>query len=192
MNLFSFSAAKHYCRSFAASPGASINGTDHFLSSYAKKTKVVTEGTTEYAQLRDALLRDTDRRLFLSLGSYRRAILNTNSGSAYWSCVSLYYTSFFCAQAILGMFGGWINGFGKLWIENVGNTPGNLSLQVNFSKHPSTLTGGGGHRIFWDAYYNSIPQLTAFIDPKYSNALQPINSQELISKLKMCQHHLYL
>lgn len=177
MNLFSFSAAKHYCASFAASSGASINGTDHLLSSFGKKTKVVTEGTPEYARVRDALLRDTDRRLFLSLASYRRAILNTNSGSAYWSCVSLYYTSFFCAQAILGMFGGWISGFGKPWIEIAGNKTGSLALQIYFSKHPSTLSSGGGHKIFWDAYYNSIRQLIPFIDSKYSNALQPINSQ---------------
>ena len=175
MRLFSFSAAKHYCASFAGSSGASINGTDYFLRSFTKKTRVITEGTPEYAQVRDALLRDTDRRLFLSLASYRRAILNTNSGSAYWSCVSLYYTSFFCAQAILGMFGGWISGSGKPWIEGVENNPGNLALQILFSKHPSTLRGA--HRIFWDAYYSSIQQIVPFIDAKYSNALQPINSQ---------------
>lgn len=177
MNLLSFSAAKHFCESFAASPGLSTHGVDHFLSPFAKKARVVTEGAPEYIELRDALLRDTDRRLLLSLGSYRRSILNTNSGSAYWSCVGLYYTSFFCAQAILGMFGGWISGFGKPWIESAGNTPGSLALQISFSKHPTTLSGGGGHKIFWDAYYNSIQQLVPFIDPKYSNALQPINSQ---------------
>ncbi len=175
MNLFSFSAAQYFCKSFAGSPGISMHGTDNFVNTFPKTLKVVTESTSEYSELRDALLRDTDRRLFLSLGAYRRAIQSTNSGSAYWSCVSLYYTSYFCAQAILGMFGCWVSGFGRPWIESVGNTPGTLALQVTFSRYPSKLNGS--HKLFWDAYYKGIPPLIPFIDQKYSNALQPINSQ---------------
>src|SRR2546428_12425750 len=106
VRLFDLSEAQYYCKGFRGRHGTSLlsfrdlvksldsNGPHHFA-----------EGQSPFDDYRDCSLRDAERRIFLAVSLYRRSLDLMHVSAAAWAHVTLYYSSFFAASAILQMFG---------------------------------------------------------------------------------------
>ena len=95
-----------------------------------------------------------------------------------WVHVTLYYASFFSANAILAMHGAWVSSVkNKTIIVDVeAGTPQNQRLKVTCGKSATSPNGANGsHRIFWDHYYSATPSLAAWVPRKLAAAFQPVN-----------------
>ena len=148
---------------------AHVGMANHVTGTYPKAV-VLQEGTPQFDQVRTCLLRECDRTLFLSASCFARALESLRASSAYWTAVGLYYSCFFAATAILGMFGCWFKRQ-RTWIEAVAVTPGGQKLAVRDKKY-SKITGS--HEAFWDGYYRTVQFLTNYVDPAIAMALVPV------------------
>src|SRR5262249_41935775 len=122
MNLFGVAEAHYYCRSFGNSPAPSNGSLKAYVSSIPSKVVSLREGTAAFSEYRDCALRDVERSLFLAISHYRRALDLMLVSSCGWAHVTLYYGSFFAASALLGLFGGFVDG--PTVIDVVTNAPG--------------------------------------------------------------------
>lgn len=90
--------------------------------------------------------------------------------------VTLYYASYFAAQAILGMFGGWIGSApgAKLIVEVHDGRPG--SQEVGVRKWQSSPNGRRAtHAAFWDYFYDAAASIAPWIPGSLAPALVPVN-----------------
>lgn len=98
--------------------------------------------------------------------------------SAPWAQVTLYYSSFFAANALLGLFGGWMGNVKvAAWAIDVERgVVGSQELKV-VRGYKSPTGARGSHRVFWDYFY---AQASANIAPwaplPLLAALDPVNS----------------
>jgi len=96
--------------------------------------------------------------------------------SAPWAQVTLYYASFFAANAILGIFGGWIGHTqtGDRVVDVERGIAGSQELRIH--RRPSSPNGAAGsHRRFWDFFYDATATIAAWAPPKLASALGPVN-----------------
>ena len=109
----SLQGAKHFCEQFSGSASPSLGMRDFYIKSLAKK-KSFKEGEQVFDEYRDSLLREADRCFFLGVSCFRRALDLFSGASVFWAHVSLYYSGWFAAHSVLGMFGCWVQGDGKV------------------------------------------------------------------------------
>jgi hypothetical protein len=95
------------------------------------------------------------------------------ASSASWTYVTLYYGSFYAAQALLGMFGGWIDSPYML-IHVTNPAPGNQELRVQ--RDPQYIPAS--HKGFWMEFYDAFNTLQIHINPQLRFAVQPISGQD--------------
>jgi hypothetical protein len=94
--------------------------------------------------------------------------------NAPWAHVTLYYASFFGANAILGMFGGWLDH--ERMVDVAQGTPGTQTLRVSRRLHSPSGYRGGSHKIFWDNFYEGCNQAIApWIPTELAAAIAPVN-----------------
>jgi hypothetical protein len=172
---FSRLGAEHFCSTFSGQPGSVVFLRDFYANVLSKKT-VLQEGDGAYELYRDALLREVDRSFFFGISCFRRALDLFTASSTFWAHVSLYYSSWFTAHAIVGMFGCWVGPRRKnnlVVIEAAVHAPG--SQQLNVAKnHPLSLQNTGSHQRFWDAYYQAMTQVVMWTEPELQLAVIPI------------------
>jgi hypothetical protein len=170
--------AEHFCSSFSGQQQPHIH-LRQIYDTVLSKRKTIQEGDGSYELYRDALLREVDRSFFLGISCYRRALDMFTASSTFWAHVSLYYSGWFAANAILGMFGCWVYGRRKklrIVIEAALHTPGNQ--QFNVEKNYSTQYLGS-HQIFWDAYYRAMTSVVLWTDPSLHLAVTPISNSNI-------------
>ncbi len=124
----------------------------------------------EFSSYRDCALREAERCLFLAISNYRRALDLMIPGASSLAHVTLYYSSYFAARALLGMFGGWIGN--RMAVDVTASQPGNQELQVN-RKVQSTYSGS--HERFWDLFYGAAASLVPWVDTKTRFAITPVS-----------------
>jgi hypothetical protein len=172
MKLFDIPEAQHFCAPLAApSPG-----TGQSLSSFHKQPPrrlVLHEGTTEFEIHRVSLLNAVERWILFGVADYRRAMDMFIPSNAPWAHVTLYYASFFGANAILGMFGGWLDH--EYMVEVDQGTPKSQVLRVLRKLHsPSGYRGS--HKIFWDNFYEGCNNtIAAWAPAELAPAVTPVN-----------------
>ncbi len=123
------------------------------------------------------LLMSIERWLLYSLGHYRRSVDMLVPVSAPWAHVTLYYASFFAANAILGIFGCWLgqtrNGLRLVDVRH--GVPGNQELRIH--RRPSSPSGASGsHRAFWDFFYDGVASIVAWAPGELAPSLNPVNN----------------
>ena len=123
MKPLSHSGAIHFVQNFSSNASVSAIGVNDYLDTNFQGTNTFVEGTSQYGELRDCLLRESERSLLMASNCYARSLDGLRENSAYWSLVGLYYAAFYSAKAILGMHGCWMGGL-KKWIEVVDSNPG--------------------------------------------------------------------
>lgn len=170
MKIFDVAEAKHYCSNFQQTAGNPAGSLSQYVAGPLTSAGSVREGTPGFNSYRDCALREVERCLFLAISNYRRSLDLMMPGAASWAHVTLYYSSYFAARAILGMFGGWI---GKtMVVEVTASQPGSQALVVN--KRPQT-TYRGSHERFWDLFYGAVTVFVPWIDPKLRFAITPVS-----------------
>lgn len=143
----------------------------NYVTGALKGVASLKEGTLEFNSYRDCVLREVERCLFLAISNYRRALDLMIPGASSWAHVTLYYSSYFAARALIGMFGGWIGN--RMIIEVAASQPGNQELIIN-RKVQSTYSGS--HERFWDFFYGAAASLVPWVDPKIRVAITPVSS----------------
>ena len=103
MRIFDISEAEHFCTALPAHvPG--VGQSLAALHNTLGRTLLV-EGTTYFDAHRVSLLNSVERWILFGVSDYRRALDMFVASNAPWAHVTLYYSAFFAANAILGMFG---------------------------------------------------------------------------------------
>ena len=109
MRLFDITDAQHFCSPLLVyQPGAG-QSLSQFHRGLRSGTIRLNEGTTNFDVHRVSLLNAVERWILFGVADYRRALDMLIPSNAPWAHVTLYYSGFFGANAILGMFGGWLN-----------------------------------------------------------------------------------
>lgn len=172
MNLLSLDGAKHFSGHFSghATPSADIR--DLYENVLAKR-KSFKEGEQVFNEYRDSLLREADRSFFMAVSCFRRALDLFSSSSVFWAHVSLYYSGWFAAHSILGMYGCWVQSTGKI-VEVKNNAPG--AQEFELAKKKYSAKNSGSHQFFWDAYYNAMQSVILWTDPSLQLAVKPISN----------------
>ncbi len=174
MQLFDVTAARHYCRSAPTPPATTPPSLKIFHDSLPSSAKAFAEGTPRFDERRLIALHDIERLLFLGASNYLRALDLLVASAAPWAHVTLYYSSFFAASSLVGMFGGWLDTPNRI-VEVKTNTPGTQELVLR--KNPvSPNTYRGSHRQFWDFFYVACAPLLPWTDSAHHLALTPVSS----------------
>jgi len=177
VRLFDLPQAKHFCNPApAVIARVSAQSLRSFHSQQPKGVIRIQEGRAEFDVHQVNLLSSIERWLLYSITHYRRAVEMLVPASAPWAQVTLYYSSFFAANAILGTFGGWIghtqNGNRVVDVEH--GVPGSQELRIH-RRLSSPKGANGSHRAFWDFFYDSVATIYAWTPKELSPALTPVN-----------------
>ncbi|HYK01811.1 MAG TPA: hypothetical protein VE974_08645 [Thermoanaerobaculia bacterium] len=175
MRLFDLPQAQHFCKPAGVGGPGQAQSLAGFHASLSGIT-TLTEGTTSFVVHQANLLSSVERWIAYSISNYRRAIEMLVPVAAPWAQVTLYYSSFFAANAILGMFGGWVGQVrGSTTIVDVEQrTPGSQRLRIH-RRQRSPNRAAGSHRAFWDFFYDATPGIVAWAPPTLASALDPVN-----------------
>jgi hypothetical protein len=172
MHLFDITEAAHFCTPLSThlpGTGQSLSG---FHRSLPPRTTRLNEGTTSFDVHRVSLLNAVERWILFGVADYRRALDMFIPSNAPWAHVTLYYSSFFGANAILGMFGGWLDH--ERLVEVDQGTPGSQVLRVSRGiRSPSGYKGS--HKIFWDNFYEGCNTIAPWVPPELQPAIAPVN-----------------
>ncbi len=177
MRLLDLPHARYFCSpSAAVVTQVSAQSLRAFHASLPKGVTRISEGQLNFQVHQVNVLLSVDRWLMFAMSHYRRAIDMLIPASAPWAHVTLYYASFFAANAVLGMFGGWIgytqDGIRVVDVEH--GVPGTQELRIHRRlSSPSGATGS--HRVFWDFFYDSAASISAWAPTPLAAALSPIN-----------------
>jgi hypothetical protein len=171
MQLFDITEAEHFCRplpGFTPGLGQSLDGFHRNLTA-----RSLIEGTAPFDIHRVSLLNAVERWILFGTAHYRRALDMFIPSNAPWAHVTLYYSSFFAANALLGMFGVWIHL--QRWVDVQTGTPNNQVLKIN--RNPRGPSGfGGSHQNFWDFFYEGCNSIAGWVPPELTEAVTPVNN----------------
>lgn len=120
-----------------------------------------------------SLMHAVERWILFGVADYRRALDMFIPSNAPWAHVTLYYASFFGANAILGMFGGWMDHERMAEVDQ--GVPGTQALRItNRLRSPSGFKGS--HKIFWDNFYEGCnSKIGPWVPAQYQSAIAPVN-----------------
>jgi len=180
MSFFSEQEAKYFC-SGIVSPGnlSNLSFRDYCKAKF-NSTKVISEGNIDFNEYRLNFLSEVERNLFLSATNFVSAHRLLISGFASWAHVTLYYSSFYSARALLGMFGNYIGNqtFVAVNSGNIRNQKFDVKIGGSaFKKHLTSIgvqLTPGSHKILWGVFYVFSPRLTSYVQPDLQWVLQPI------------------
>jgi len=177
MRLFDLPQAKYFCAPQTTAAGSGQSLPD-FHTSLPSSVSLLTEGTSLFDVHHNNALNSVERWLVYSLAHYRRAFDMLVPISAPWAQVTLYYSSFYAANAVLGMFGGWIGQMrtGKpVFVDVESGVAGSQVLKIH--RQFKTPNGAkGSHRKFWDLFYDATATISAWAPSKLAPALDPVNN----------------
>lgn len=179
MKPFSRNGAQYFVSKFSADAFGKTYSVDDYLTNYAHGVTNFTEGTSEFNQLKDCLLREAERSLLMSASCYARALDNLREGSVYWAVVGLYYAAFLSSKAVLGMHGCWMSQ-PRSWIEVVDENPGKQKMIFKKTFYPNNGGQKGSHKVTWIAFYEAMNHLSAWLtSPQAVLAINPVNSSKV-------------
>lgn len=162
--------AGYFCSGYRA-PAGIAQGSFRSWSDGIALNYSFSEGTARFDELRDMSLGEVERLLFMAASLYRRSFDLQLASASNWAHVTLYYGSYFSAQALLGIFGTWKLKRDKIVLEPDIGTPGSQ----RFTVRRIDFTSSGPHRQFWEFFYNSVQPLSPWIEPQLRFAIAPIS-----------------
>ena len=174
MRLFDITEAQHFCRALPAH----APGTGQSLPSFHDKLGVIrlVEGTPYYDVHRISLLNAVERWILFGIADYRRALDMLIPSNAPWAHVTLYYSSFFGANAILGMFGVWVHFDRLVDVEN--GVAGNQVLRIT-KKARAPSGHRGSHQVFWDFFYEGCKTISPWVPNELQQVTVPVNNDRI-------------
>ena len=175
MRLFDIAEAQHFCRPLPSSLRGVGQSLESLHSQFRNVTRLV-EGSQNFTDHRVSLLNAVERWILFGIAGYRRALDMFIPSNAPWAHVTLYYSSFFAANAILGMFGAWIH-FKSIVDVEIG-TPHLQKLRID-RRFLSPSGYKGSHRVFWDFYYEGCKRFSPWVPPRLQQVTAPVNSDRV-------------
>lgn len=176
MRLFDITQAQYFCRpvqSYTPGQGQSLAGFHSNL-----RMPRLTEGSNYFDVHRVSLLNSVERWILFGVADYRRALDMFIPSNAPWAHVTLYYSSFFAANAILGMFGAWVHVERLVDVEQ--GTPSTQILRVGRRGRVQSPSGYyGSHRIFWDLFYEGCNTISPWVPNELQSATMPVNNDRV-------------
>jgi hypothetical protein len=171
MRLFDITEAQHFCRPLTAH----MPGVGQSLPAFHKNLNLtrLSEGTTPFEIHRVSLLNAVERWILFGVADYRRALDMFLPSNAPWAHVTLYYSSFFAANAILGMFGGWVHLERMVDVE-YGTVNRQILRIVKRFRSPSGLRGS--HQRFWDLFYDGCNTISPWVPTGLLSVTVPVNN----------------
>jgi len=113
-----------------------------------------------------------ERWILFGVADYRRALDMLIPSNAPWAHVTLYYSGFFGANAILEMFGGWIDHERMVDVDQ--GQPNSQMLKV--TRRPKSPNGyQGSHRVLWDYFYEGCNTIGPWVPTELQTAITPVN-----------------
>jgi hypothetical protein len=175
MRLFDYTQAQHFCKPLPVH----VPGIGQSLASlYGNSTThQLREGTSAFEIHRVSLLNNVERWILFGVGQYRRAFDMFIPSNAAWAQVTLYYSSFYAANAILGMFGVWIHLNHWADVESGLSPHQIISIHRRAQGPPSGYKGS--HRKFWDLYYEACTSFAPWVPVELAEAITPINNDRI-------------
>ena len=180
MKTFNILGAEYFCTNFQAMANVASDSLEDFNRKIPNNVTWINEGSARFEEYRSCALRDVERCLFLAGSHYRRALDLMIPSSSHWAQVTLYYGSWFAAQAILGMFGCRV--FHKHVVEVSGTNPGTQQLRrwtVGKKQSQFQFNRDGSHQRLWEAFYGTVPQFRSFAEQNYAHLLSPIGNNTM-------------
>ena len=172
MHLLDITEAAHFCTPLAAHQPGTGQSLSHFHRGLPARTVRLSEGTIAFDIHRISLLNAVERWILFRVADYRRALDMLIPSNAPWAHVTLYYSSFFGANAILGMFGGWIDNERLVDVDQ--GIPTSQVLKI--TRKPRSPNGySGSHRVFWDYFYEGCNTISPWVPPELQSAIAPVN-----------------
>lgn len=176
MRILSPTDAKYFCAGFTGNASSATGELEPLLGSL-KWPRVIREGTSDFAAVRDYLLREAERSMLLAAAKRLAAVRGLTEATVPWTVVGLYYSSFFSAKALLAMHGGCV--LKSAWLEIDDSTQGSMVLRISRKPHPAVANGRfGSHQRFWKIFYQAAQSIYAFAPATDVHALDPVNSSE--------------
>jgi hypothetical protein len=173
MNIFSIPQAQYFCSNFQGSQGDAENSLSNFCLGRINRPQIINEGTALFIELRDCIIREIERNIFLAVSNYRRCLDMMIDSASHWALVTIYYSNFYSAKSLLGIFGCTI--LNQMVIDVNNGNPGQQELRIRRNNNNlSTYTGS--HRRFWDLFYQAVTPLRPIIRGNQNVCLNPISS----------------
>jgi hypothetical protein len=97
--------------------------------------------------------------------------------NAAWAQVTLYYSSFYAANAILGMFGAWIHL--EHWADVESGIAPHQIIAIHKRKQGPPSAYSGSHRKFWDLYYEACTTFAPWVPVDLTEATTPVNNDRI-------------
>ena len=173
MQLFDVPEARHFCTPLPAhlpGVGQSLVSLHDNISPHVTR---LSEGTHYFNAHRVSILNAVERWILFGISDYRRALDMLIPSNAPWAHVTLYYSSFFGANAILGMFGAWIHLRKVIDVEQ--GTPNSQILRISRKvKSPSGFRGS--HKQFWDFFYEGCEIIAPWVPTSFQAVIAPVNN----------------
>ena len=170
MTLFDITEAPHFCQPLPAHlPGVGQSLADFHRHRAPLKLR---EGTPDFQIHQVSLLNAVERWLLFGAAHYRRSLDMFIPSNAPWAQVTLYYSSFFAANAILGMFGAWVHI--NSWVDVESGIVNQQVLRVN--KIPKGIPLGGSHVKFWHYFYDGCNVIAPWVPTEFESAIEPVNN----------------
>jgi hypothetical protein len=171
MRLFDITEARHFCTAIPVyRPGV---GQSLVSFHNALRATRISEGTIYFDAHRVSILNAVERWILFGIADYRRALEMLIPSNAPWAHVTLYYSSFFAANAILGMFGAWIDLERVIDVER--GAPNSQVLRISRQvRSPSGFRGS--HKVFWDFFYEGCAIFAPWVPTSFQSVIAPVNN----------------
>ena len=140
------------------------------------RTSRLTEGSINFDVHRVSLLNAVERWVLFGVAGYRRALDMFIPSNAPWAHVTLYYSSFFAANALLGMFGAWVH-FERLVDVEDGSVNNQVLRITRRVQSPSGYKGS--HRVFWDLFYDGCSTISPWVPSQLQSTTAPVNNDRI-------------
>lgn len=174
MRLFDITEARHFCMALPAYVPGAAQSLAEFHNSL-RATRLI-EGTTDFEIHRVSLLNAVERWILFGIADYRRALDMFIPSNAPWAHVTLYYSSFFAANAILGMFGTWVH-FERLVDVEKGAATNQVLRITKRAQPPSGYKGS--HQVFWDFFYEGCNTISPWVPNELQPVTAPVNNDRI-------------
>lgn len=173
MLIFDPYQARYYCELPTVPPPGQVQSLVALQESLPKSVSRLTEGGGHFEAHRASAVFAIERWFLFGVAQYRRALDMFIPSGAPWAQVTLYYSSFYAANALLAMFGIWVKDEYLVEVEN--GVQGHQVLRINRkAKSPSGVRGS--HQRFWDFFYEACTQLAGWVPAEFSTVIQPVNA----------------
>jgi hypothetical protein len=175
---FTLKGATHFCKNPAIGTAGGSTSFRSLVENWTANRHAISESDPDFEQFRVEALREADRHLFLGVSNYRRFKDLLLESSASWGWVTLYYSSYHAATAILGCLGVSVHTGHESYRGALIDVEREAAGFQRFRVQKGPVIGPnklhGSHANFWDIYYHYVAPFKTTFPPAIRGAADPV------------------